>query len=132
MSLLVPATGEVLLLQYLVNMVAPTNQVMHLYNNDPTVDDSVTLSTITEVPSGIGYVPITMVGTLWTTSSPGGVGTALYSDVTFTFSTTQNVYGYFVTNTGGALLYLEKFTGAPFAIPATGGTITVTPRFTGE
>lgn len=133
MSLSVPNVGETILLQYLVNMISPTNVVLHLYNNDPTVDDSVTLSTITEVPSGVGYAPITLVGTLWTTTSPGGVGTAVYSEVTFTFTTTQNVYGYYITSTNSAtMLWLERFSGAPFALPSGGGTIAISPRLSAD
>lgn len=129
MALTAPTVGEVTLLQYLVNMASPTNLVLHLYNNDPTISAATVIGNITEVPSGIGYLPITLVGTAWTTTTPASLGTAVYSEVTFSFTTAQSVYGYYVTSTSStALLWLEKFSGAPFTLPAGGGTISISPR----
>jgi len=129
MPLTAPTVGEVTLLQYLVNMAAPTNLVLHLYNNDPTISASTVIGNISEVGAGIGYLPITLVGTAWTTTTPASLGTAVYSEVTFSFTTSQSVYGYYVTSTSAStLLWLERFSGAPFALPAGGGTISISPR----
>ena len=128
MALTAPTTGEVKLLHYITNMVSPTNLVLHLYSNDPTIAAALTTSTITEVGAGIGYAPITLVGTAWTTTTPGGLGTAVYSEVTFTFTTAQSVYGYYVTSTSSSqLLWIERFSGAPFTLPSGGGTIAISP-----
>ncbi len=128
MALTAPTTGEVKLLHYITNMVSPTNLVLHLYSNDPTINAALTTSLITEVGAGIGYAPITLVGTAWTTTTPGGLGTAVYSEVTFTFTTAQSVYGYYVTSTSASqLLWIEKFSGAPFTLPSGGGTIAISP-----
>lgn len=129
MALEAPTIGEVVLLQYLVNMVAPTNLVLHLYKNDVTIAQGTVYADITEVGAGIGYAPITLIGTSWTTTTPGSQGTAVYSEVTFTFTTAQSVYGYYITSTtASTLLWLERFTGAPFTLPAGGGTIAISPR----
>lgn len=131
MALQAPTVGEVILLQYIVNLVSPTNLVLHLYTNDPTIGQSTVIGNITEVAAGVGYNPITLAGTGWTTTTPGSQGTAVYSEVTFTFTTAQSVYGYYVTSTSAStLLWLEKFSGAPFTLPAGGGTIAITPRVT--
>jgi hypothetical protein len=129
MALNVPTVGEVILLQYIVNMVSPTNLVLHLYKNDPTIDDTLTMSSVTEVGAGVGYAPITLIGTSWTTTSPANVGTAVYSEVAFTFTTSQTVYGYYITSTNAStLLWIERFSGAPFTLAAGGGTIAINPK----
>lgn len=131
MALSAPTVGEVVLLQYIVNMVSPTNLVLHLYTNDATINQAATISSVTEVGGGIGYVPITMAGSSWTTTTPGSQGTAVYSEVTFSFTTAQSVYGYYVTSTSSStLLWLERFSGAPFTLPAGGGTVSISPRAT--
>lgn len=132
MSLIAPAISEVYLLQYLVNMVAPTHPVLRLYTNNYTPNDDATLTTLTEA-SQAGYAPITLVGSSWTTTLTGGVGTAVYSEQTFSFTTGVNVYGYFVTDTTGAkLLWLERFSGAPFTLPSGGGSISCASRISCE
>ena len=131
MALEAPAVGEVVLLQYLTNMISPTNLVMHLYTNDPSISATTVIGNITEVGGSIGYAPITLIGTGWTTSTPANLGTAIYSEVTFSFTTAQSVYGYYVTSTSAStLLWMERFSGAPFTLPSGGGTIGITPKCT--
>lgn len=139
MALVVPDVAEVLMLQYLVNMLstdgtagpAGGQRVLRLYTNNPTVDDSITTSVLTEAVGATGYAPITLVGSSWTTTQSVGVTTAVYSEQTFTFTTAVTVYGYYVTSqTGGNLLWVEKFSGAPFQLPAGGGEIAITPKIT--
>lgn len=132
MPLISPDLGEVALLQYIVNMVPPTNPVMHLYTNNYTPNENATLATLAEA-SQSGYAPITLVGSNWTTTLVTGSSTAVYSEQTFSFTTGVNVYGYFVTDTTGTkLLWLERFSGAPFTLPSGGGTIAITSRVTLE
>jgi hypothetical protein len=139
MALVVPDVAEILMLQYLVNMLATDgtagpaggNRILRLYTNNPTVDDSITTSIITEAVGATGYAPITLVGSSWTTTQTNGTTTAVYSERTFTFTTAVTVYGYYVTSqTGGNLLWVEKFSGAPFQLPAGGGEIAITPKIT--
>ena len=130
MPLVAPDEGEILLLQYIVNMTAVTDPVLHLYNNtDLTVDDSATIGNITEA-SAAGYAAITLTGGSWTTTQAGGVTTAEYSEQTFAFTTGASLYGYYVTDTSDNLLWLEEFSGAPFTLPAGGGTIAITSKIT--
>lgn len=141
MALTVPlVSGEFLMLQYILgmksintSMSASSTQgpVLHLYSNDVTVNNSTVIGSITECTSS-GYAPITLVSTNWTTtqSNPSGITTGVYSQQTFTFNTNAVSYGYYVTDTLNNLLWLERFSGAPFSIPDGGGTIAITTKIT--
>lgn len=137
MALVVPDASEILMLQYLVNMLATDgsagpsggHRLLRLYTNNPTIDDSITYGGLTEAVA-TGYAPITLVGSSWTTTQSVGITTAVYSEQTFTFTTAVTVYGYYVTNLGTSLLWVEKFSGAPFQLPAGGGEIAITPKVT--
>lgn len=122
--------GEILLLQYIVGMVNADNPVLHLYANDIIPSDSTIMADLTEVPTSTGYLPITLLSSNWTTVQAGGVTTAVYSEQTFTFTTDATAYGYYVTDQSNQLLWLERFSGAPFDIPDGGGTISVTTKLT--
>ena len=138
MSLLVPDIGEILMLQYLVNMIstdgtaapAKGERLLRLFTNNLTPAENTTLSTVTEALGASGYLPVTLVGSSWTTTQTAGTTTAVYSEQTFTFTTAVTVYGYYVTTIYGspALLWLERFSGAPFILPAGGGQIAISPR----
>jgi hypothetical protein len=132
MPLVAPDVGEILLLQYMVNMVSAGDPVLHLYTNtDLTVDDTVVGpgTDITEATQA-GYAAITLTGSSWTTTQVGGVTTAEYSEQTFSFTTGAALYGYYVTDTSDNLLWLEEFSGAPFTLPDGGGTIAITTKIT--
>ena len=122
--------GEILLLQYIVGMVNADNPVLHLYANDVTPSDSTIVGSLTEVAGATGYAAITLLSANWTTTQSGGVTTAVYSEQTFTFTTDATSYGYYVTDETGQLLWLERFSGAPFDIPDGGGTISITAKLT--
>lgn len=120
--------GELLFLQYIVGMVAAGNPVLHLYANDVIPTDSTILGDLTEVSGSSGYAAITLLSSNWTTTQTGGVTTAVYSEQTFAFTTDTTAYGYYVTNTSNHLLWLERFSGAPYDIPEGGGTISVSTK----
>lgn len=145
MALTVPlVAGEYLMLQYILGLSSvntsftPSSSngpVLHLYSNDPSIGNSTIISQLTECTSA-GYAPITLVSTSWTTTQLSGVTTGVYSAQTFNFTTNAVAYGYYVTdctsaNTGrGNLLWLERFTGAPFSIPDNGGNIQISSKIT--
>lgn len=131
MALVCPdVKGEILLLQYIVGMVNADNPVLHLYSNDVTPSDSTILGDLTEVAGSTGYTAITLLSANWTTTQAAGVTTAVYSAQTFAFSTDATAYGYYVTDESNNLLWLERFSGAPFDIPDGGGTISITAKLT--
>lgn len=122
--------GEILLLQYIVGMVNADNPVIHLYALNVTPSDSTLIGDLTEVAGATGYAAITLLSANWTTTQSGGVTTAIYSEQTFTFTTNATSYGYYVTDESNNLLWLERFSGAPFDIPDGGGTISITAKLT--
>lgn len=140
MSLVVPNIADILMLQYIVNMVgqdggaAPSggHRLLRLFTNNLTPGKSTDLTYFTEATSPTGYTPYTMPGSSWTTTSSGGVNSAVYSEHTFSFTTGVTIYGYYVTTIEGTpkLLWVERFSTAPYTLPAGGGEIAVSPRFT--
>jgi len=122
--------GEILLLQYIMGITSATNKVLHLYSNNVTPSDSTVLGDLTEVGGSTGYTPITLATTGWTTTQSSGVTTAIFSQQTFAFTTLATSYGYYVTDTTNRLLWIERFTNSPFAIPDGGGTVSITTKLT--
>jgi len=133
MPLAVPNAGEVRLLEIIVgkSTLAAGELVLHLYVNQVDLtDESFTEASFTEA-SASGYASVTLTGSNWTASTdPGtGVSTAVYaSNVTFQFSVGEDVYGYYITNNAGEILWAEQFPSAPFALPSTGGEISIKPQ----
>jgi hypothetical protein len=131
MALVVPNTkGEILFLQYIMGIVAPGDKILRLFSNDVTPTDTSVVGDLTQVDTATGYAPKTLTSANWTTTQVAGVTTAVYSEQTFNFTTLVTNYGYYVTDASGNLLFLERFTGAPFNIPDGGGTISVGPKLT--
>jgi hypothetical protein len=141
MSLVVPNISDVLMLQYIVNMIgqdggaAPSGgqRLLRLFTNNLTPGKTTDLAAnITEATAPTGYVPYTMLGSGWTTTSSFGVNSAVYSEHTFSFTTGVTIYGYYVTTIEGTprLLWVERFSTAPYTLPAGGGEIAISPRFT--
>jgi len=130
-SLLAPNVGEVLLLKYMLNYAAPTNVELRLYTNNLTPASTDILASYTE-SSAAGYAGITLIGTQWTVATTSGTSVANYAQQTFSYTTSESVYGYYVTSNGrGQVLWAERFSGGvPFAIPGGGGTVSITPRVT--
>ena len=129
MSISCPNAAEVLLLQYIVGVVDAGSPVISLYKNDLTPVEATTIGDFTESTEA-GYAAKTLTSASWTTTLSGDTATAVYSQETFSFTTGADVYGYFITDTAGALMWCERFTGAPFQLPTGGGTIAISPRVT--
>jgi hypothetical protein len=133
MGLIAPKTAELVLLEYMVGKVlgneGVTGQILHLYSNDMAPDPDTVLADFTEVNVTTGYAPATLTYASWTHTTDGnGVATAIYSsEVTFSFTTSLDVYGYYVTN-NNKLLWTEMWSGAPFSMPISGGTIAIQPK----
>ena len=139
MSLVVPDDGELLLLQYLVNISRDNTDhpVLHLYTNDIDPEDGshgasgedFDATNFTEATES-GYAAITLTGTNWTTEQTVSVSKAVYnSGVTFTFTQSVDLYGYYVTDTSGDILWAERFPGAPVSFSG-GGDAAIQPQIT--
>lgn len=131
MPLVVPDKGEIVLLEYIVNISRDNTEhpVLHLYTNDIDPEDAshgasgedFSTGTFTEAVES-GYAAITLTGSNWTTTQVAGVATAQYNTgVTFSFAVGENVYGYYVTNTDDEIMWAERFPGAPVELPTIGG-----------
>lgn len=141
MPLTVPApSGQILMLQYILGLASvktgftasSTNgPVLRLFRNDPNpaISTATVLGDIAECTSA-GYAPITLVSSGWSVSQPGGVTTGSYAQQAFTFGTNAVAYGYYVTDPANNLLWIERFSGAPFSIPDGGGSVTISSKIT--
>jgi hypothetical protein len=128
MALVIPNVSEVTLLNNMLNVATPTNTILHLYSNNLTPSSTTVVGDVTEVTSG-GYSAITLTSSSWTVStSGGGITTASYAEQTFNITTSATVYGYYITNVAGDLLWLERFTAAPFQLPGSGGQVLITSQ----
>jgi len=129
MPLVVPNEGERRMLEYIVNKSSPTNLVLKLYTNSVNLStDDFDQSNFTE-SGATGYASVTLAGSNWSVATTSGVSVATYgSSVTFSFLEGASIYGYYVTNSSGAIMWAEEFPSAPFTLPSDGGQISVRPQ----
>jgi hypothetical protein len=131
MSFLVPNAAEIRMLKFITGNDSPGTHVLRLYVNDHTPTDDDTVSDYTEA-SGLGYSSINLSTGGWNYATDvEGVSTATYGSVlTFSFSGGPVIlYGYYVTDGSGFLLWAQRFSVASITIPAGGGDLDITPYF---
>lgn len=134
MSLVLTDRGADFMLRVVFNNVWPAggrDLTLRLYVNDKTPVDTDVTSDYVEA-SGGGYAPKTLINGSWTINTANDPSDAVYPQQTFTFSgpLTGNakIYGYFVTNADGVLIWAERF--SVFFQPANNGdSVNITPRF---
>ena len=133
MALVVPNVGEVLLLSYSLNKIAPGDDVkLKLFKNDVTPDEDTVIGGLTEADTA-GYAAISLAKADWTVASVGDVTTAEQPQKTFTLTGAGDHYGYYITDEAGTgLLWAERFSDAPHSIPSGGGTEKITVKLIGE
>ena len=133
MTLLVPDVGEVLLLSYALNKIAPGDSVkLKLFKNDYTPVEGSVVASFTEADTA-GYAAIDLPKAGWTVETAVGVTTAAYAQQTFNLTGAGSHYGYYVTDIAGTgLLWAERFSDAPHTIPSGGGTEKITINLVGE
>jgi hypothetical protein len=128
MTLIIPSISDETILKFIFGKIsASETQTLRLFTNNHNPSKNTTLSNLSE-SNQTGYNPINLNASDWVVVTAGGVTTALYPESTFTFTGSAQVYGYYVTtNVGGNnyLLWVEKFTNAPFILPSNGGSISV-------
>jgi hypothetical protein len=134
MALKIPDLGIVYKMTLLQTNFETDALEIHLYQNNYTPTTSSVLADFTAATFD-GYIPQTISG--W--SSPtvtAHVGLIQATAVVFTKAagaTPNSIYGYYVTDSGGTtVLWAELFSTGPFAMSATGSTITVTPTMTDQ
>jgi len=130
MAAVVPNTGEKELLNRAIKQIEGSK--LKLYANDYTATNGSSVGNVTECAVS-GYAAITLAAGTWTVSTSAAITTANYAQQTFSLTTAGSAYGYYVTNSAGTiLLWAERFTGAPYVLPAGGGSILVTVNLTGD
>ena len=127
MTILVPNTGEVAALTLFLS----ANVTLKLYSNDKTPAETDVASDYTEVAGG-GYTAKILSSGAWSIVA-GAPSVASYTYQDFSFSGPTNapatMYGYFVVNGEGVLLWAERFTGGVLPItPVLGTLIRITPK----
>jgi len=129
MPLKVPDLSERRLLDLLVGAWSCT---VRLYKNDYTPTDTDTVANYVEADFN-GYSAQAAVG--WSAATGDGLGRAFTQATQLVYTkaaggTTNQIYGYYVTDAGGNLLWAERDPNAPIPMVNTGDQYKVTPRFT--
>lgn len=133
MAIIVPAASENNLLNFMLGVVVPGNQLLKLYVNAVNpADDTLLAAGFTEM-STLGYSAKTLTKTSWTVAQSGAfVASGTYAQQTWTFTTGTlvNVVGYYVVDaTSGLLIWFEPF-AAPKPVSTAGDQIIITPTLT--
>lgn len=134
MALLVPDEGMTRIFTYAFNAALPATYKVHLYN---TTHACITTSVLADFDghecTGDGYTEQTVTLSSTTFGTAAGVTTATFSEETFTFTSGDNIEGYYVEDvtTTPIVLWAEAFADAPHVIPAGGGTQKLTLKITG-
>lgn len=131
MTIMIQNNAEGDALDGFTGKTALSTLVLRLYSNNITPAETDTAATYTEY-GATGYSAIVLTAANWTTTE-GAPSHTDYAQQTFTMTGAGDAYGYYYTrNTGGRVAGAERFTGAPFSIPAGGGTIKITPVITAD
>lgn len=129
MSLIVPDVGE---REILSRAFTFEGSKLKLYTNDYTCTEGSVIGSFTEC-AVVGYAQKSLATGSWVVSTATNITTASYAEQEFLPTTAVSCYGYTVTNSAGSvLIYAERFTGAPFTLPAGGGSIKVALNITGD
>lgn len=130
MALNVPDVGENKILEALVNKTAPENLVLRLFKNNITPSDTDTAGTYTEATFP-GYSAITLTGASWGAASAGSITYSAQQTFTCSGTSTDDIYGYYITQTtSGVLMWSERDGAAPAAVRVSGDAIKITPAIT--
>lgn len=131
--LVVPNTGEVLQIEAALGKVpAAVPFSVRLFTNNKTPASSDTETNYVEA-SGGGYAAIVLNASNWTTT-PGAPAASVQPQQTFAFAGPldggASIFGYYVTDATGALLWAERRSAGSFTPANAGDLYKVTPRFT--
>lgn len=126
MALNFPDVGENLALEAVVGKTNATALTVRLYKSNTTPSDSDTAATYTE-STFTGYSAAALTAGTWGSASGGTITYGAQLTYTCSGASSESVYGYYVTNAGGVLLYSERDASAPFAIANSGDAVKLTP-----
>jgi len=126
MALNVPDVGENLILEMIVNKTAASNLTVKLYQNNITPSDTDTAATYT-VANFTGYADAGLTAATWGAASGGTITYGAQLSFTCSGASSNSIYGYYIVNAGGTLLYSERDASAPFTITTSGDAVKLTP-----
>ena len=121
MAIVVSNSGEVEMLTLLL----AGNLTYHLYSNDYTPVEGSVVGNFTEATLA-GYSAETITGGTWTIGTTDNITSGSNDDIDFILTGAGTVYGYYVTNGDGDLMWSERFTSEG-TFTSEGGSITITP-----
>ena len=140
MSVVIPNEGEVRFLTIALKdaSLGSTTYTFRLYSNSVTVDKTVTSASFTEVVGG-GYAAVSLNRLQWVvsqdSSSPPAIDTSatyleLSNELTFIFTDTRTVNGFYITENVSGDVMMAKSSGA--IIVTAGETLKVPLQFSLE
>ena len=114
----VPDAGELNLLKRSLGVSTNGDQTIKLFTNDYTPVAGSVAASFTEM-SGLGYASKTLTAGSWTVTTISNVASGTYAQQTWTFTagSSQVVYGYFVIDASGVILFAERFASPPTIPP---------------
>lgn len=126
MALNFPDVGENLALEAITGKTNATALTVKLYQNNITPSDSDTAATYT-VANFTGYADAALTAATWGAASAGTITYGAQLTFTCSGASSNSIYGYYVVNAGGTLLYSERDGSAPFSIVNSGDAVKLTP-----
>lgn len=132
MSIKIPNSGEVLVLQALVSYL--NTLTLHLYQNDVTPTDAWTIASVVEAtfPGYAAVVPGTFGAAFTNSANQAESDAALVTFTSTGASPANTIFGYYLTNPAGALVYAERNPLGGQLIDAAGQSYPVLLKFTFE
>lgn len=95
--------------------VSGGNLTLRLFTSNTTPADTDTAGSYTEATGG-GYAAKTLTAASWAVAQSAGIATASYAQQSFAFTGAldgdASVYGYYITDAAGVLIYAERASAA--------------------
>lgn len=138
MAIVVPNISDQYMLGIILNKITGDgsppvpggNKKLKLFSNNLVPSKTTVLGDVTETTAP-GYSSIILNGANWSTSNVGGNNIAEYPTQTFIITSNASIFGYYLTDSSDSnLIWLERFSTAPFQLPGGGGVITITLKIT--
>lgn len=132
-GILTDAGAEVILKRYFkgTSPVGGTNLTVKLFTNDITPTEASVAGDFTEAVGG-GYTANAITEASAAVSVVTGVAQTVFTDLSFVFTgpltTNPSVYGYFVVDADGVLIWADRATG-PYTPASDGDLFVVRPTF---
>lgn len=133
MSMKVPDVGERNLLTLLIAGIAGAGAKVKLFSNNFTVIDATVLGDFTEA-TYTGYAAQTLAGGAVAGSNTAGRATASWTQQSYTCTggSSQTIYGYYIVDSTGAILYFAENFATPVVLSNGGAPLLLTPRLTNK